>query len=71
MNLIQNSIKFSKEDQVIHITVDREKSMDQGELIGVCISVTDYGIGITKNDRENLFKPYYKAKDVKNREMNP
>jgi signal transduction histidine kinase len=71
MNLIQNSIKFSKEDQVIHITVDRETSMDQGELIGVCISVTDYGIGITKNDRENLFKPYYKAKDVKNREMNP
>ena len=47
MNLIQNSIKFSKEEQVIHISVDREMSMDQGELIGVCISVTDYGIGIT------------------------
>jgi signal transduction histidine kinase len=45
--------------------------MDKGELIGVIISVTDYGIGIAKKDRENLFKPYYRASDVKNREMNP
>ena len=45
--------------------------MDDGELIGIKISVTDYGIGIAKNDRDNIFKPFYKASDIKNREINP
>lgn len=35
------------------------------------MAVTDYGVGIAKKDRANLFKAYYKATDVKNREMNP
>lgn len=45
--------------------------MDEGELIGLKISVTDYGIGISSNDRQNIFKPFYKASDIKNRQMNP
>jgi signal transduction histidine kinase len=45
--------------------------MDYGELLGIMMAVTDYGVGIAKKDRANLFKAYYKATDVKNREMNP
>lgn len=53
------------------MSIERASKLDKGELIGVIISVTDYGIGIAKKDRENLFKPFYRASDVKNREMNP
>ena len=53
------------------MSIGRASKLDKGEMIGVIISVTDYGIGIAKKDRENLFKPFYKASDVKNREMNP
>ena len=52
------------------MSIGRASKLDKGELIGVIISVTDYGIGITTKDRENLFKPFYRASDVKNREMN-
>jgi two-component system sensor histidine kinase BarA len=32
--------------------------------------VTDQGIGISMEDRPNLFKPYFKTKDAKSRSIN-
>jgi signal transduction histidine kinase len=38
--------------------------------IGMNIRVTDSGIGVSKDDRENLFKMYFKTKDEKSRTIN-
>lgn len=34
------------------------------------ISVKDHGIGISEEDRKHLFKPYFKTKDEKSKQMN-
>ena len=48
-NLISNAIKFSYDDSKIMVTV---KAIDKQYF---CIQVKDEGIGISKNDLENLF----------------
>ena len=49
-NLINNSIKYSK-----NIFISLVKSEN-----GITINVDDDGPGINKNERENVFKPFYK-----------
>lgn len=53
------------------MSIERNTKQDKGDVIGVVISVTDYGLGIAKKDRPNLFQPFYKATDAKNLRMNP
>jgi signal transduction histidine kinase len=43
---------------------------DHLNSIGVKIRVTDEGIGISKEDVKNLFKPFFKSTDEKSRKMN-
>ncbi len=49
-NLIDNSIKYSK-----NIIVSAKKSSDN-----ITITIDDDGPGISENERENVFKPFYK-----------
>ena len=49
-NLIDNSIKYSK-----NIFISLEKSSKN-----ILITIDDDGPGIPKNERENVFKPFYK-----------
>lgn len=59
INLISNAAKFSEEDSPITISAksDREKNI---------ITVTDKGIGISKQDQEHLFTMFYRASNVTN-----
>ncbi len=34
------------------------------------IEVTDYGIGITKEDQKHIFKPFFKTSDSESRTLN-
>ena len=50
-NLVNNAIKFSKKSATVVVQTRRV-----GE--NVMFRITDYGIGISKDDREKLFKPF-------------
>jgi len=53
-NLLDNAVKYSEEDRVIHVTLDS----NNGEAI---ISVTDHGIGIPRDQREKIFERFHRV----------
>lgn len=44
--------------------------VDQSDLIHVLIEVKDTGIGISAEDRKNLFKPFFKTSDSDSKLIN-
>ncbi len=66
-NLLSNAVKFTEKGSIrIKIT---EEGTDQktNELKKIKISVSDTGRGISKEDEENLFKPFFQAEQSYNR----
>jgi two-component system sensor histidine kinase/response regulator len=61
-NLISNAVKYNKIGGTVVITID---STDEE----VIIIFTDTGIGITKNDTENLFAEFVRIKNEKTRNI--
>ncbi|MEP3476270.1 MAG: CHASE2 domain-containing protein [Hyphomicrobiales bacterium] len=59
--IISNAIKFSPTNEEIKIAVSENS---KGE---VCISIADKGDGISKNEIENIFKPFYQVDSSKGR----
>jgi PAS domain S-box-containing protein len=59
INLLSNAIKFSPEGSVVNLTSENTEN----ELV---ISVKDSGIGIPKEDQENLFKRFFRSSNVTN-----
>lgn len=55
-NLLSNAIKFTQKG---HITVNVDKKVIDGQS-QLTVAVTDTGIGIKKEHRDNLFKPFYR-----------
>jgi len=53
INLISNSLKYSRERKIIRISTN-----DQNGFIALCIE--DEGIGIDKNDLDNIFNPFFR-----------
>jgi len=53
INLISNSLKYSKEKKVIRVSTNAH-----GEFM--TLSVEDEGIGISKNYLENIFNPFFR-----------
>ena len=51
-NLFKNSVKYSRDEKVITIKVDREENY-------VYIKIMDKGIGIPKNDLSKIFDRFY------------
>ena len=58
INLIQNALKFSNRDSKIVLAVTRFV-VSEPNNIGVNLSVTDEGIGITEQDQKNLFSMFF------------
>jgi len=53
-NIISNAIKYSNENGTISIT------LSQNENTTVC-TISDYGIGIPKEDLDKIFNPFYRS----------
>lgn len=53
-NLLGNSIKFSKDDSVITVSITQE-------LNNVTVRISDTGIGISPEDQERIFERFFKA----------
>lgn len=58
-NLISNAIKFSAENTVIHVELNKGES-------DMVLSVRDEGIGISQEDQEHLFERFFRAKNAAN-----
>lgn len=61
-NLISNAVKYNKSGGTVEITID---STDKEAII----VFTDTGIGITKDDTENLFTEFVRIKNEKTRNI--
>lgn len=59
INLMSNAIKFSPDNSPIELTT----ANDDKELT---LSVKDSGLGIPKDDQENLFKRFFRSSNVTN-----
>jgi len=53
-NLLDNAVKYSEEDRVIQVALDRTN----GEAV---ISVTDHGIGIPRDEQEKIFERFHRV----------
>ncbi len=59
INLISNALKFSPENS--YIDVETEVTEDR-----ISISIRDYGIGISEDDKKHLFERFFRGKNVMN-----
>lgn len=61
-NLVENAVKYNKENGTIRLTASKEN-----DAVKVCI--TDSGMGISKNDLEHIFEPFYRADQSRSRKL--
>ena len=59
-NLINNAIKFSKENSKIEISAHKKG----GEIL---FSVQDYGVGLTQENQIRIFEPFYQVENSNRR----
>ncbi len=58
MNLVDNGIKYSKENK--EIIIRSEKKADYG-----IVSVIDFGIGMSETEQRKIFERFYRVEDTK------
>jgi len=59
MNLLSNAIKFSSEDS----SIDVKSNVENNHIL---LSVKDGGMGILKEDQQNLFERFFRGSNVSN-----
>jgi len=59
INILKNSLEASGKNGIVNISV--EKSLKDGQE-QVKITIKDNGIGISKEDKENIFNPFFTTK---------
>jgi PAS domain S-box-containing protein len=57
INVIGNAVKYSPNAKTVTIALSSEKEC-------TVVTVTDYGIGISKSELKNIFKPFSRGKNV-------
>jgi two-component system phosphate regulon sensor histidine kinase PhoR len=57
VNLLSNALKYSTTKKQINVIVDQKEEY-------VVIEVKDWGKGILPEDLKNIFKPFFRAKDL-------
>ena len=59
LNLLSNAIKYSHEHKKIHFSIEITHNF-------ALVKVKDEGIGIPKEEQQNLFGKFYRARNVTN-----
>ncbi|MBN1398928.1 MAG: HAMP domain-containing histidine kinase [Bacteroidetes bacterium] len=65
-NLIVNGIKYSNEEKWIGIEIRYKKAPNNDFLE---INIKDRGIGISNSDLKNIFKPFYRGENARDRQI--
>ena len=66
MNLLTNAVKYTEAGEVT-LTLSYKKTSDDHILLG--FTVEDTGIGMKEEDMENLFSPYKRIEEKRNRSI--
>jgi signal transduction histidine kinase len=61
-NLLENAVKYSRENEQIHLRAAQRGSQ-------LVLSVTDNGLGISKDDLPRIFERFYRADKARSREL--
>ncbi|WP_321417852.1 ATP-binding protein [uncultured Desulfobacter sp.] len=61
LNLCNNAVKFTDRDGEIIVSVAMEDGRDKGNQVKLRFSVKDSGIGMSRDERKNLFQPFSQA----------
>ena len=69
INLLSNAIKFSKPEDTIVVEISEPRRKANGKH-NFEIIVTDQGIGLNDEDRQNLFQPFFRSSDPENQARN-
>lgn len=64
-NLIENAIKYTPEQGNITITIAAEKHTQNNRIV---FRVTDSGIGVPQEQIDQLFQPFFRAKNARSQE---
>jgi two-component system, OmpR family, aerobic respiration control sensor histidine kinase ArcB len=60
LNLLENAVKFSNKAGKVYLSLtSKENRAQKTELT---LSVVDTGIGLPANEKERIFRPYFKSK---------
>jgi len=66
-NFLSNAIKFSKQGSPLYVEVKADELFsDYGVSPGLCLSVTDEGIGIPNDELEHIFDKFVQSSKTKN-----
>lgn len=71
VNLLDNSIKFSKSGKSVNVEVGLLKLNDHDENPKIIVSVLDKGISISSDEKRSLFKPFFTGLKQESNRMNP
>ena len=66
LNIINNAIKYTKKGQIDIEVTCRNKNNEDIDLI---VMVSDTGIGIKEEDKDKLFKSFYRLEERRNRNV--
>jgi signal transduction histidine kinase len=64
-NVLRNAVRYTREGSVVEISLSLKKAPGQTDAI---IAVRDYGPGVPDDQLNNLFRPFYRVDDSRNRQ---
>ena len=70
INLLTNSLKFSKKDDSIIVVAKVTETQNKTDEVELLIQIRDQGVGISEEDQKNLFKPFFRSTNSKNLDLN-
>jgi signal transduction histidine kinase len=59
-NIISNAVKYVNTNGLIDISISEIED-------GICLDISDNGVGIPLKDQENIFRDFYRASNIKNK----
>lgn len=59
-NLVSNAVKYGKQNGLIDVMLTELNE-------GISINISDNGVGIPEGEKENIFKDFYRASNIKNK----
>jgi two-component system sensor histidine kinase CpxA len=64
-NIVRNAVRYTREQSVVELKLSCEKQVGTAMVI---LDVSDSGPGLPENELENIFRPFYRADDARQRD---
>jgi two-component system, OmpR family, sensor histidine kinase CpxA len=70
-NVVRNAVRYTASGTVIEVLLDWEKKSNTSALASalfVCLTVRDYGPGVSESELDSIFQPFYRAAEARDRQ---